>query len=262
MLGFAIIAWFAHRDPWSGDATSLSFARNRMPALSPCSMRLFIYNLNAQRSAPAPGVHERSTPLSRQLAFGVRVFGNQSISCLEGACVSQSWGNMTARQYTGEVPIYQRLLQLCPVVNDPTHADLFVVPFFFGFLQGIGWSLSDRKYGPGTRAAHGRIVHDALGAIAHLDHLNRSTAHRHLFLFSTDAEWCCPFIVPASAHASLLNFGRGERSAWNASLEAELQANPSRVARSAKARKLQLEYLLCAHVHSYACTCMHIHAHT
>jgi hypothetical protein len=129
-------------------------------------------------------------------------------SCLTGPCRYSGWGpflsaaqpqpkpgNFTVREYSAEVPILQRLLRSCPHrTTDPAAADMFVVPYYFGLAATLGWKVSDRYFGSGARAMHKNMT---LYAKKHLwrelRHLNPQTASRHVFFFTADLEWCCPF---------------------------------------------------------------------
>ena len=43
----------------------------------------------------------------------------RNVSCLEGPCIFNGFKYLNVRQYTSEVPIYQRLVTACTVVDEP-----------------------------------------------------------------------------------------------------------------------------------------------
>lgn len=164
--------------------------RMAFTGVEPCSLRLFLYQ----------------TKLNDQHKFGWRM-GNSSRaneSCLTGPCSYSGWGpflsatqplptpgNFTVREYSAEVPILQRLLRTCPHrTADPAAADMFVIPYYFGFASTLAWGISDRVFGPGARKVHTKMdSYSRVHLWRELRHLNSETANRHVFFFTTDLEW-------------------------------------------------------------------------
>lgn len=62
-------------------------------------------------------------------------------TCFEHDCQYNDFSNATPRVFTGEVPIYQRLVHRCRRVTDPSQADLFVVPVPLSSLQVLSWAM-------------------------------------------------------------------------------------------------------------------------
>ena len=143
---------------------------------SPCSLRLYVYR--------------QYLPLTEAiLALGKRVFAvpdarpSSSASCLEHACQYSSFSHATPRVFTGDVPVYQRLMA-CPRVTKASSADFFLFPVPLGSWMVLSWEKRDVHGGLG-REAHDltkRLVAET--SKFKLPHLRRSTAPRHLFLFS------------------------------------------------------------------------------
>jgi len=87
-------------------------------------------------------------------------------------------------QYTGDWVILERMTRDCTLVDDPRLADFFLVPFLFGTLSAADWQ---RCY-PLKRMLKKALKRVISGAM--LVHLNRTTASRHVFLCSTDGQFC------------------------------------------------------------------------
>ena len=184
--------------------------------VEPCSLRLFLYQ----------------TKLNDQHKFGWRM-GNSSRaneSCLTGPCSYSGWGpfvsatqplptpgNFTVREYSAEVPILQRLLRTCPHrTADPAAADMFVVPYYFGFASTLAWGISDRVFGPGARKVHTKMdSYSRVHLWRELRHLNPETANRHVFFFTTDLEWLA-FGLSRRIGLSLLGTNANDKWADNA----------------------------------------------
>ena len=62
-------------------------------------------------------------------------------TCFEHDCQYRDFANATPRVFTGDVPIYQRLVQRCRRVTDPSQADVFVVPVPLSSLQVLSWNM-------------------------------------------------------------------------------------------------------------------------
>ena len=100
-----------------------------------CRMRVYVY-------------HEHSPSLQMQRNSG-RHFGfssmqagpSHNVSCLEAACLYDTFNLNNVRQYTSEVPVYHRLVTTCPLTRDPEEADVFLVPFYFGYMMSLGWQV-------------------------------------------------------------------------------------------------------------------------
>ena len=112
-----------------------------------------------------------------------------NVSCLEAPCSFDTfeWNNI--RQYTSEVPIYERLVTMCPVVSDAEQADVFLVPFYYGYMMTLGWQVKHSSTPPAWRAEHRQMIKAALSTNDALPYLNNRTASRHIFLFSCDSQF-------------------------------------------------------------------------
>lgn len=163
----------------------------------PCKLRIFVYRSYLPH-------------LELQRASG-RFFGwsnsyvehDHNISCLEGPCLYSSFGANNIRQYTGEVPIYKRLVTQCPTTADPAAADIFLVPFFFGYMMSLGWQLKTAEW----RAEHRDMMKAALDAKRLLPHLTNRTAARHLFLFTCDSQFVNIDLHPLLRQSLVVHLG-------------------------------------------------------
>ena len=110
-------------------------------------------------------------------------------SCLEAPCRFDSFTTYNVRQYTSEVPIYRRIVSKCPLVSEPEKADIFLVPFYFGYMMTLGWQVKR----PGTpseqRVEHRQMMNAALALHKSLPYLTNETAHKHVFLFTCDSQF-------------------------------------------------------------------------
>ena len=102
-----------------------------------CSIRLYVY----EQYEP---LLEAILRVGRQM-FTLHEPGRRLVSnatCFEHEpCQYSDFANATPRVFTGEVPIYQRLVQRCRRVTDPSQADLFVVPVPLSSLQVLSWGM-------------------------------------------------------------------------------------------------------------------------
>ena len=109
----------------------------------PCGLRLYVYEqyeplLEAILHVGGQmfTLHEPGgVPLSRRR----RLVSNAT--CFEHDCQYRDFANATPRVFTGDVPIYQRLVQRCRRVTDPSQADVFVLPVPLSSLQVLSWNM-------------------------------------------------------------------------------------------------------------------------
>ena len=83
-----------------------------------CTLRVFVYDVSVPH-------------LEHQLARGGAFYGMSSdapgTSCLEAPCQYDTFSAANVRAFTTEVPVYQRIVSLCPRELDPSAADLLLV---------------------------------------------------------------------------------------------------------------------------------------
>lgn len=171
--------------------------------LAPCILRTFVYesylpHLEVQQKSGA--FFGFSSPEAEQ---------GGSMSCLVGPCSYVSFSWMNIRQYTAEIPIYQRLMTSCPTTTDPNAADLFLVPFFFGYMMTLGW-LPEVRGAQGSsplKSAHRQMKRAALAAKALLPHLNNATASRHVILFTCDSQFVNIELHPLLKESLIVHLG-------------------------------------------------------
>jgi len=155
----------------------------------PCAdLRLFVYpsiprGEVLRLSEPCFGRHGDSHPNNSH--------GSDRSPCIAMAAEPCSYESfMSGRpaantfQYTGDWVILERMTRDCTLVDDPRLADFFLVPFLFGTLSAADWQ---RCY-PLKRMLKKALKRVISGAM--LVHLNRTTASRHVFLCSTDGQFC------------------------------------------------------------------------
>lgn len=138
----------------------------------------------------------------------------KNVSCLEAPCQFDSFITHNTRQYTSEVPIYQRLVSTCPLVTDPENADLFLVPFYFGYMMTLGWGVH-AKSAPGERrdtlrSDHRKMMGSAIAVRHALPYLNNQTAARHVFLFTCDSQFVNIDLHPLLRHSLVVHLGDDE----------------------------------------------------
>ena len=106
-----------------------------------------------------------------------RMYG-RSRHCMLRSC-DVGWGGIAnLRQFTPDVPILIRLLQVATIVDDPAEADGFLVPVPLGTFQAANWHMK----------AKGRLFRELRALLgAELVHLNESTSRRHIFLQTVDS---------------------------------------------------------------------------
>ena len=110
-------------------------------------------------------------------------------NCLQDACTYDDFLSFGTRQYTADWPLYNHMVSQCPQTPDPAEADVFLVPFLFGYMMTSAW---DQTWVPDKarrRREHNRMVDNALAIPKQLPYLNATTAHRHIFLFSNDGQF-------------------------------------------------------------------------
>ena len=154
-------------------------------------IKLYVY--------PLPSIYHRGVMRALVNLMHVEWPKHNASYCLLRRCACGA-GNtrLQLRQITSEVPILLRLLQTTTLVDDPRHADGFLVPFPVASWQ---------------RHAAIRRRPSALWALltnlsGHLVHLNRETAARHIFLASQDSCFNpVGLFVPHSERSLVLNLG-------------------------------------------------------
>ena len=170
-------------------------------AVPVCSLRIFLYR------SYLPHLHLQE---ASGRFFGFSHNKDRNASCLEGPCYYKTFGMHNILQYTGEVPIYQRLISTCPTTDDPNAADLFLVPFFFGYMMTLGWQLKTIHSATGWatwKAEHQEMMKAALAAKGLLPHLNNQTAARHVFLFSCDGQFVNTDLHPLVRKSLVVHLG-------------------------------------------------------
>ena len=148
-----------------------------------CRLRVYVY----QGYLPHLRQQQRS---GRFFGFPTTIKSPRgNVSCLEAPCSFDTfeWNNI--RQYTSEVPIYERLVTACSVVNDAEQADVFLVPFYYGYMMTLGWQVKHSATPAAWRAEHREMMQAALATRRALPYLNNRTASRHIFLFSCDSQF-------------------------------------------------------------------------
>jgi hypothetical protein len=153
-------------------------------------LKLYVYQLHPMFNSAVLG--EWAERLQRHNSYG-----NESYCLIRRCNFDYNSRQHNLRQYTAEVPILLRLLQVCTLVTDPSLADAFLVPSPLGTLFTMGWE-------NGPRPPELKRMPTELGA--RLIYLNERTAQRHIFLYSTDSCFVYPFI-PLMARATLLHLG-------------------------------------------------------
>ena len=193
----------AHGHMSVASSSATSYQRLSRVRLAPCTLRMFVY----ESYLPHLEVQQKSGAF-----FGFsspEAEHGRNTSCLEGPCSYASFSWMNIRQYTAEIPIYQRLMASCPTTTDPNAADLFLVPFFFGYMMTLGWL-------PAVRGAHGslplqsahrQMKRAALAAKALLPHLNNATASRHVILFTCDSQFVNIELHPLLKESLVVHLG-------------------------------------------------------
>ena len=149
---------------------------------SSCELRVYIYdNL-------LPALAHQLTSARAFLDADCLGAGNDS----DSVCAASEFSWRTIRQYSSDGPIYDHFANACPRTKDPSSADVFVVPFLFGWMMVSGWLKRPANGAHVLHASRSAIVkeHDRMVRAAlsiqngSLVHLNNSTARRHVFLFS------------------------------------------------------------------------------
>jgi hypothetical protein len=113
----------------------------------------------------------------------------RNVSCLEGPCIFNGFKYLNVRQYTSEVPIYQRLVTACTVVDEPERADIYLVPFYFGYMMTLGWQVKMKEMPDAWRVEHREMMRAALSLKRALPYLDNRTASRHVLLFTCDSQF-------------------------------------------------------------------------
>lgn len=90
------------------------------------------------------------------------------------------------RQFTPDVPLLLRMLQVCSIVDDPAVADAFLVPIPIGTLQASRWHMSAPTSGRGWQVLTMPELRQQLQDS--LTHLHRAPA-RHIFLQTVDSSF-------------------------------------------------------------------------
>lgn len=181
--------------------TSSSSASSSQQHSRPCRLRIFEYKSFLPH-------------LQLQQASG-KFFGyskslddaGQNTSCLEGPCEYGSFGFNNVRQYTSEVPVYRRLISRCPTTTDPEMADVFLVPFFYGYMMTLGWQSKTYEMPAAWKAAHHQMVRAALTTRRLLTHLNNETAARHVILFTCDSQFVNIDLHPQLRTSTIIHLG-------------------------------------------------------
>ena len=181
----------------------ISALQSRAPKRSPpCRLRIFLYTSHLhylrqqQRSGHIFGFSTETTNDGGSI---------QKVSCLEAPCSFDTFIRNNTRQYTGEVPVYHRLVNTCQLTTDPSKADVFLVPFFFGYMMTLGWSVG--AYGIAGRAEHREMMRAAVSIGKSLPHLNNNTAARHIFLFSCDSQFLGVDLAPYLRDSIVVHLG-------------------------------------------------------
>lgn len=201
-----------------------------------CGMRVFVYTSYIEHLA-----HQLETgrlfgfPLRNESIHGTlrtgsngkdahgdavaRLLPSRRRSCLEDACNYSTFVSdpvskfgWSIRQYTAEVPIYERIITKCPVTADPESADLFLVPFYFGFMMTLGWVIRDLPSNARAVASaeHREMVNAAREVHKALPHLNERTADRHVFLFTCDSQFVGRDLHPLLLRSIVVHLGDDE----------------------------------------------------
>ena len=177
-----------------------------------CQLRMFVYHthLAKMNALFRYGRHFDEVFIEdeqEQLA----VFRNWSraSSCLEKRCYYNSFGFHNNRAFTGDVPIYDRLMSTCPQVDDPAQADFFLVPWCFGAVSTFGWDkVKKRRRAKELRALEKHST-ELLSPQA-LEHYSSATADRHVILYSQDVQFLFglhPQLTDAVLRAIIVHLG-------------------------------------------------------
>lgn len=172
----------------------------------PCSLRTYVYPhlqpylehqlRTAHLFLPLPDAHLAAPGAPK------------NVSCLQRPCAyNSSFKDWNIRQYTAEAAIYERIVAQCPLVADPSQADMYLVPFLFGFMMSIGWVHPQLKGSSPQRLEHGVMVAVTERMRAQLTHLNRTTASRHVILFTVDSEFIYMKLHPSLTDTVLIHLG-------------------------------------------------------
>ena len=161
-------------------------------------MKLFVY--------PLPAAYHRGVMRALVQLMNVEWPEHNASYCLLRRCACGAGKTrLQLRQITSEIPVLLRLLQTATLVDDPLHANGFIVPFPVASWQRHA-AIRKRPYA--LRALMTNLS-------SHLVHLNRETAARHIFFASQDS--CFNPLglhVPHAERAIVLNLGPGH---WNTS---------------------------------------------
>ena len=148
-----------------------------------CRLRIYVYENYATHL-------QEQQHSGRHFGYpGVAPDPSRNVSCLEAPCIFDSFGYNNIRQYTAEVPIYQRLVTACKTTTDPDSADVFLVPFYFGYMMTLGWQVKSKQMPLEWKLEHREMMRDAIRVRHSLQYLNASTAARHIFLFTCDSQF-------------------------------------------------------------------------
>ena len=112
----------------------------------------------------------------------------------EDTCPNRGFSHLeNLRSHCPDVPLLYKLLQVSTVVDEPSAADIFVVPFLMGCNAMLGW-------GNGMQRVNAKAHHAFFGdfkrfARTHLPHF-ATFPHRHLFLFPLDSMFSPSWLRP------------------------------------------------------------------
>ena len=169
-----------------------------------CRLRLYVY----KAFLPHLQLQRRS---GRFFSLQSDTGSIHNTSCLEGRCQYGTFGLHNVRQYTSEVPIYRRLVSQCPTTLDPEKADMFLIPFFFGYMMTLGWQLKSTSYSVPSLAQwkteHREMMKAAIASKGLLPHLNNGTARKHLVLFTCDSQFVNIDLHPLFRSVTVVHLG-------------------------------------------------------
>lgn len=146
----------------------------------------------------------REQAIAREPAAGIS-------HCMVRRCVlrnvlnssrAAAFGRLGLRQYTSEIPVLLRLLQVATLVARPEDAHAFLVPMPIGTWITSGF----------IRQRPGSLRGLYYNLSQHLPHLNQQTARRHVYLASQDSAFVR---VPAPFATESIVFTLGDDE-WNA----------------------------------------------
>lgn len=153
----------------------------------PCTLRLYVYE---------GLLHNQSTTIALGEYYTPPESGHANC-LLEPDCLYSDFHTANTRQYSSEIPLYRHLLSKCPRVHDPTLADAFVVPLFFGTMATMNWNRWKMFRNMTTAAVDTANLAGEMwkhmsfwspDAHSVLPHLTPATAAKHVFFWTVDSD--------------------------------------------------------------------------